>query len=320
MIIIVTLNPLLEERLTFRNVLKGKVNRNSSFQMKPGGKGINVSRQLNLLGIDSFNFIFSGGSNGKIYRDILKRGNFSFNSIQTESDTRFASVIIEEEKKIITSYFSPDPEITSKECDEFLTKLDKMIRNCELVIFSGSSPKGAEEIIPAGIEIANKYDKVSVCDTYGSNLQSVFDASPIIIHNNFDELKDSLNLSLNDEQQIITCMNAFYKQGIKRSFITDAANPFYCSNFDYHFKVFPPAVSSLDSTGSGDSFLAGIIYGWHNNLIFEDSIKFATAIAAANSTKFEVSNVNPDEAKPLIDSVKIENVGKKIKIIDDSPH
>lgn len=320
MILIITLNPLLERRLTYKTVSYGNVNRDPFHEIKPGGKGINVSRQLKRLGLSSYNLIFSGGNDGKTYRDTLRKEGFEFSSVQTESETRFASVIIGMDQNQITSYFTTDPEINSKECNDFIIRLEKMIKNCEIVVFSGSSPKGAEQIIPTGIEIANKYDKVSLCDTYGSYLNDSLNASPTIIHNNFDEIKSSLTINVNNEKEILSALNVFYNQGIKRSYITDGPNPFYASNFNYHYKIYPPDVKAIDSTGSGDSFVAGIIYSWHNNLVFEDSLKFATSLAAINAVSFNVSNVNPDEAKSLSKSVKIENVGKKIKNIDDSPN
>lgn len=320
MILIVTLNPLLEKRLTYNTVYYGSVNRNPSFVKKPGGKGINVSRQLKRLGLPSYNLIFSGGIDGKIYRDILRKEGFEYSTIQIESETRFATIVIDQKTNLITSYFSNDPVVSKKETDEFIAKLEKMIRNCEMVIFSGSAPEGTARIIMEGIEIANKYDKVSVCDTYGAYLSESIKASPTIIHNNFDEIYASLNLPLGNEQEVLSVLNAFYDQGIKRTYLTNGSHTFYASNFNYHYKIHPPGINSIDSTGSGDSFVAGIIYGWHNNLVFEDSLRFATALAAINAATFEVSNVNPDEARSLSTSVKIENVGKKLKAIDDSPH
>ena len=66
-----------------------------------------------------------------------------------------------------------------------------MIQNCEIVIFSGSSPSNkTNSIIPYGIELANKYDKVSLVDTYrGLIFQNCIDAEPTIIHNNLSEIK-----------------------------------------------------------------------------------------------------------------------------------
>jgi len=65
-----------------------------------------------------------------------------------------------------------------------------MIYNCSAVIFSGSSPCFAtDDIFPFGIELANKYDKISILDTYGGHLQACLEAQPTVIHNNKDEVE-----------------------------------------------------------------------------------------------------------------------------------
>lgn len=60
MILIVTLNPLLERRFLFNKISFGSVNHCNSSSIALGGKGLNVSRQLKILGVNSFNFFFSG--------------------------------------------------------------------------------------------------------------------------------------------------------------------------------------------------------------------------------------------------------------------
>ena len=321
MILIITLNPLLENRHTYQQVKIGSVNRNPITITAAGGKGINVSRQLKKFGIKSFNYFFSGGTNGKIFRESLKAEELEFTFISTKSETRQAEVIISDSDKVVTSYFSEDPKILQSEVDEFKTKLDKMIQNCELVVFSGSSPcPETDSIIPYGIELANKYDKVSVCDTYGEHLQCCIDSAPTMIHNNLSEIKSSLEINLNSETSIVEFLNHLYSKNIKRAFLTDGSNNFYASNFNYIFKIKPLKIPDIDSTGSGDSFVAGIINSWINDEAFEESLKFSTAVAGLNAATFDVSNVNPRDANKVKDKVEILPVGKKTKTIDDSPH
>jgi tagatose 6-phosphate kinase len=321
MILIVTLNPLLERRFTYKQIKLGTVNRKPSTKISSGGKGINVSRQLKKLGVKSYNYFFSGGTNGKIYRDSLKSEELDFTFISTKSETRHAAVVISEEDKTVSSFFSEDPVISQSEADEFKSKLDKMIQNCEIVVFSGSSPSSeADSIIPYGIKLANKYDKVSICDTYGNHLQECVDASPIIIHNNLSEINNSLDLRLTDEKSITDYLYCLYKKNIKRSYITNGSNNFYASNFDYFYKIKPLEIQEIDATGSGDSFVAGIVHGWLNSNLFEDTLKFATAIAGLNAATFDVSSINLEDVLKFKDKVEILPVGKKTKTIDDSPH
>ena len=320
MILIVTLNPLLERRFAYQNISLGNINRNAITSIAVGGKGINVSRQLKKLGIKSFNYFFSGGNDGKIFRDILKKDDFDFSFVATKSETRNAAVIISEQEKNVTSYFSENFNILQNEADEFKSKLDKMIQNCEIVVFSGSSPcKETDSIIPFGIELANKYDKISICDTYGSSLKDCIDATPTIIHNNYVEVENSFNLKLDNEEAILAFINNLYKKNIKRVFLTNGSNNFYASNFDYFYKVKPIQIQSVDATGSGDSFVAAIVKGWVNSDVFEDTLKYSTALAGLNAATFNVSLVDGLEANRFKDKVEIYPVGKKTKTIDDSP-
>lgn len=321
MILIITLNPLLERRYSNFKIESGKVNRNCRLELNAGGKGVNVSKQLKKFGLKSFNFFFAGGNNGKHLRDIVKHQELDFSFIPTKSETREAAVVISEDDKKIISCFTTNPEILQSEVEEFKSKLEKMIQNCEIVIFSGSSPsESCNSIIPFGINIANKYDKVSICDTYGSNLEECINASPTIIHNNFSEIGSSLNIKLNTEESIIDFLDELYRKNIKRAYLTNGAKEFYASNFDYVYKVKPLDVEYSDSTGSGDCFVAALTYSWLNSDVFDNSLKLATATASLNAGSFNVAEVSFDDALTMKDNVTVYPVGKKMKIIDDSPH
>jgi tagatose 6-phosphate kinase len=320
MIVTVTLNPILERRYSFNGIKYPGINRDGILKIGAGGKGLNVSRQLNRLNTPSFAFTFLGGLNGKLLRDVLKEEDINFTSVKTNTETREGVVLIDEKKGKVTYIFGADREVTAEETDEYKEKLEKIIQNCEIVLFSGSSPcRNTDSIFPFGIEAANRYGKVSICDTYGAHLSNCIEAKPTILHNNLSELEKSLGLELNSEEKILTFLDNLYKSGVKQSYITNAEKTFYSSNFDFHFKVRPPVIKTIDSTGSGDSFTAGIIYGWHKDLTFEEGLKLATALGAANASRYEVCNITLEEAENLIPAVDITPVGKKMKTLDVTP-
>ena len=88
MILSVTINPLLEQRLTYKKILSDAPNRNGKLVLAAGGKGINVSRQLNKLNISNIALIFTGGTNGKLFRDSLRSEGINFSDIRIKSETR----------------------------------------------------------------------------------------------------------------------------------------------------------------------------------------------------------------------------------------
>ncbi len=320
MILTVTINPLLEKRFVYNKVITEEYNRNWFEELRAGGKGINVSRQLNRLTLQNIAFTFLGGKNGKALKDILTQEGINFTFVRTVSGTRDASVVIDRSEKTITNLFGRNSEVTLEEAEEFKTKLEKMIRNSEMVIFSGSSPcNAADSIFPFGIQTANKYDKISICDTYGNHLKNCIDSSPTIIHNNIAETEKSLSLNLQSEEEKTKYLDFLYSKNIKQAYLTDGASETYCSNFDYHFRVINPKINSVDPTGSGDSFVAGIAFGWHNNLTFEETLSLASSLGIANSLSLETSNVILSEAEKFRSSVIIEPIGKKMKTVDVTP-
>lgn len=320
MILTVTLNPLLEHRLAYKALHIGEENRYAIENYNAGGKGINVSRQLNILSVDNFVFTFLGGSNGRLIKKLLTEENINFISISTYYETRSSAIIIDESNKKVTSCFGNDPQISLAEAEEFKLKLEKMIQNCEMVVFSGSSPCAeTNSIFPFGIKAANQYDKISICDTYGTHLKDCIEASPTILHNNIDEVEKSSKVSLRSENEIIDYLKFLYTKNIKQAFITNGANHSYASNFEFIFKVKNPKVDTIDSTGSGDSFVAGIVYAWHRNLPFEESLIIASSLGAANAAKYNVCNVTLEEVNAIKNKIEVIPLGKKMRLIDVKP-
>jgi 1-phosphofructokinase family hexose kinase len=319
LVLTVTLNPLLERRVHKRKQNSEKVD--TAETLFAGGKGINVSRQLNHLGIKNHALTFMGGKNGKLLRKILTEENIEFSFISTRSDTRAADILIDENRLEYKTEFEPNPIITKSEAEQFLGKFEKMVRNSSIVVFSGSSPsQEADMIFSAGIEIANELDKICVLDTYGSHLENAISKGPLVLHNNKDEIESSLGIKLNDENDYLNLLIYLNKNNIKLAFVTDGSNNFYASKFGFNYRVSPPRVDAINSTGSGDAFTAGIIYGLEKSMIFDDFVKTAAAFGSANAERWDACNLKKEDFEKYIEKVKIEAIGKKVKLIDDSPN
>lgn len=320
MILTVTINPLLENRIEIETLSLGKVSRGLKKDQKAGGKGINVSRQLDYLSVKNTALLFLGGNNGKQLRKVLIDENINFTSVSSKGETRAATLAIEKSKNRITSIFEPQSKLSENEINEFKTKLIKMIQNCKIVVFSGSVPnKEAASIITYGIELANELDKVSILDTYGDHLQSCINATPTILHNNAQEIESSFNIKLKTQQSKINFLKKLYAQGIRLSFITDGAKPILASKFDFIYKIESHKINEIDATGSGDAFVAGIAYGVEKAMVFDEFTKIATALGSINASRWDVCTVMLEEIESVVDSIILKPIGKKFKLINDSP-
>ena len=320
MVLTVTLNPILEHRFCIDKIKIGNPNRTKSETLTAGGKGINISRELNCLGVDNLALTFAGGNNGKMFRRILAEEKINNVLINTKSETRFSINVLDQDNQKVTSFFSPNPEITTEEIKLMKEKFEKIIPNASIVVFSGSSPSSlTDEFFSYAINYANSLDKVTILDTYGNHMQSCIDAKPMMIHSNVSEAENSLGIDLSTDDKKKEFLLNMYSKGIKFYFLTDGKNNLYSSQYDFLFKVSPPLIDEIDPTGSGDAFLAGIIYGFEKSLIFTDMLKIATALGAANASSLDTCKVSKNILTDYLDKVKISIIGKNLKIIDDSP-
>ena len=320
MVLTVTINPLLEKRFVVDQLKTGQINKSSKEYYYAGGKGINVSRQLNNLGIKNQALLFAGGSNGKILRRLLSEENIDFSIVNTKEDTRTASLVVETSGKKVTSFFGQNSLLQKNEVDELKDRLTKMIPNCSVVVFAGSSPcQIADEIFPFGIALANEMDKVVILDTYGNHLKQCLNNSPMVLHNNINELEDSLNIDLSGMDSKINFIDSLYKKGIKLSFITNGKEKSLASKFNFIYEIENPIIDTFDSTGSGDAFVSGIAFGLEKSLVFDEFVKIAAALGAVNSSRVDACNVSFEEMEKLVGQVKLNSIGKKMKLIDDTP-
>lgn len=318
MILTVTLNPIIEQRLHFSKVLRGEANRAQKQSYYAGGKGINVSRQLNKMEIKNLACTFLGGDNGRRLRATMTTEGINFTAISVKSETRSGTIVIEDEPVRVTHLFGENSVITPEEVNEFKFKLEKMIQNCEYVVFSGSSPSpSCDDIFAYGVQIAEKYDKTAVVDTYGKALELALKEKPAILHINKKEASEYFGKKVEDEAEVIAALEEFHNLGVKIGIITDGDSPIYVNHFGFVHKVTPPEIKVIDETGSGDAFVAGLIYGLYKDEILTDILKLASGCGAANAGSIAVCEVEYSEIEPLLDDILIEPIGKKMNMMNE---
>src|SRR5512142_2286384 len=88
MITTVTLNPMLDKTVYVEAVRPGKIVRASRVECVVGGKGINVSRQLHRLGVDTLATGFVGGEIGTMLDRLLDAEGLSHGFVRVGGMTR----------------------------------------------------------------------------------------------------------------------------------------------------------------------------------------------------------------------------------------
>ena len=71
------------------------------------------------------------------------------------------------------------------------------------------------------------------------------------------------------------------------------------------WKVMPPRVKTVNATGSGDSMVAGLLFGLTHGWDFERCLRFGAAAGAANASVWEVATSSREQIEALEGRVEI---------------
>lgn len=185
MIFTATLNPAIDKTVTIEDLQTGSVNRIRSIRLDVGGKGINVSKCLKSLGCDSTAAAFWGGTTGQRGVDFLRKNQIGELTVWVEEDTRTNLKIIDPVQHENTDINEPGPVISQENLQQLMQLLDEHIAPGDILILSGSIPRGCGSGIYR--DLITRYQQKGAkvyLDADGENFRLGITAAPALIKPN----------------------------------------------------------------------------------------------------------------------------------------
>ena len=188
MIYTITLNPALDRTIEIPSFKMGAVNRVAAVRTDPGGKGINVSKVIHKLGGKSVAAGILGGNTGRAILSALNGMEIPTCFYFVQGETRTNVKIVDPVNHTNTDINEPGEEIPAPILDSLLQELLDRIAPGDIVVLSGSVPKG----VPADIycmwtkAFQEKGARVFL-DASGPLLEAGVKASPYLIKPNIHE-------------------------------------------------------------------------------------------------------------------------------------
>ena len=294
MIYTLTLNPSIDYVIKIDQFSDGETLRSNTEEKYPGGKGIMVSKLLKNLGENSINIGFLGGFTGDFIRKKLNDLGIAEDFTNIEDDSRI-NVKLKYETE--TEINAQGPQITEEEIEEFLNYLDQLQED-DFVIISGSIPKSlGDDFYRVIVNLLEMNNVRFALDTSGKKLFKLSSYKPFLVKPNRDDLYEIFEDKIDSEEKIVKYARKLIDQGAENVIVSlgKDGSMFIDSNIVY--KARPIEGKLINSVGSGDSMVAGYIFGYMKGLSKLDSYKLA--IACGSATAF-----SPDIAeKELIDEI-----------------
>ncbi|GAK07600.1 1-phosphofructokinase [Geomicrobium sp. JCM 19038] len=304
MIYTVTLNPAIDYIVNVTNFETARLNRSEADDKQPGGKGINVSRVLQRLGIASTATGFVGGFTGEYIRSVLTSEGIAERFVSVDGDTRLNIKLKTLEE---TEINGRSPVITQKDLANLEVLLLGLTKE-DTVVFAGSVPESVDQsIYHKWIKLLSERGVRCYLDANGSSLKEALAAKPYFVKPNHHELSELYNrsiVSLEDVYQYGSLLKQEYNiPHVIVSMASRGALYFAEDQRVYHYQ--PPRGNVLNSVGAGDSVVAGFIYAKHVNDGDLDAVRFAVACGSASA--FQMGFCNKQDVLEMYRKTTMKN-------------
>lgn len=257
MIYTITVNPSIDYVLQLKNLNTGEVNRTQSDVKLPGGKGINVSRIMKELNIDSTALGFVGGATGSMFEELLSQHSLKTSFTRVKEDTRINVKVNAIEQNEETEINGTGPFVSDEEQTNFMDNLNEIGKG-DIVVMAGSLSKNLNTNFY--LDIAEKIQKQGaefIIDTTGQALLDTLPLHPLVVKPNHHELADLFKVTFKDEQEIILYARKLLDKGAKHVLVSMAGDGALLVTKDKAYKANAPKGTVINSVGAGDSMIAG---------------------------------------------------------------
>ncbi|WMJ82256.1 1-phosphofructokinase [Clostridium sp. MB40-C1] len=306
MITTITFNPSIDKHYILDDLIKGEVTRAKEVQNTAGGKGLNVSRVIRLLGESVTATGFLGGNSGDFIVDKLSELKINNRFIKVKGETRSCLAIITKELAQ-TEILEPGPTIQEDEMAEWVKAYDEILEDSSIICASGSLPRGLS-VSTYGeiIKKANIKGAKFLLDTSGEALKKGIESKPYFIKPNIDELKAITGESINSDNDVLKIIDKIHDKGIKLVMVSLGANGSIAGFNGKKYRIYVPKIKAVNPVGSGDSMVAGIAVALERGYNIEDVLAFASATGTANAMEQQTGYVNINNVNKVKEEIRIE--------------
>lgn len=311
MICTVSLNPAVDKYLRLGRLRRGEHLEVEEVVTSAGGKAINVAGVLRVLGEDVELLGFFGGFTGAFILQEVAREGIRTDPVEIAGLTRTAFVMVESDGSE-TEVVEPGGGVTAAEIETLRSKLRTVAKRAAVVVLSGSVPPGCPEDIYVRLVEDCAGQCPVIVDTSRVHLKALLAATmqpgPAAIKPNRREAEAALGAPLQDAAALAGALRSFASHGVAMPVISDGAAGLYALAEGRVWQARPPALTRVNSVGSGDATVAGLAAARARGYKLEPTLRLAAAAGAANVLTKECAQVMPGDVARLTPQIDLREV------------
>ncbi|MBM7648979.1 1-phosphofructokinase [Bacillus ectoiniformans] len=300
MIYTCTLNPSVDYIVKVEDFQLGSLNRSSETHFYAGGKGINVSRVLNRLGVENTALGFAGGFTGSFIKEALDQEGVTHDFSPIQNETR---INVKMKTDAETEINSEGPAITEGEAEQLVQKVAQLHENDVLILAGSIPPSLPKDYYASLMKTAKDRGCKVVLDTSGEALKELLPYKPFVIKPNHHELGELFQTEVTTVEKAVELGKRLVADGIEHVLVSMAGEGALYLNAQSVLHAVPPKGKVKNSVGAGDSMVAGFVSQLAKNAPVETAFLFS--LAAGSATAFLDDLCTKEKVEELLQDVQV---------------
>jgi 1-phosphofructokinase len=289
MIYTVTFNPSLDYTARIDALETGGVNRAAAERISVGGKGLNVSKTLSLLGFDVTAIAFVAGFTGREIKRRAEAAGFNRDFIELGNGISRINVKLisdgDTEPGSATEINGQGPVIEEEHIEVLAEKLAGIADGDALILAGSVPPSVSGGVYGRILESVKPKNPLAVVDAAGELLSNALGGRPFLVKPNLRELGDLFDgadiKEKADAAKYARLLQGFGARNVLVSMGSRGAVLLTEGGEIFHSAAAQGRAES--AVGAGDAMTGGFIAGWLRTNDYAYALRLATAAGSASA-------------------------------------
>jgi 1-phosphofructokinase family hexose kinase len=305
MITVAGFNTAIDRFIQLDALVPGQVHRARGEQVYPGGKGVHVAQTIAALGERVQLVGVIDAPHRQLIEQRMRERGVLMHGVEIAGEVRHCLALQDADGRI-TEVLGQGPLLAPAEREALLHECRRRVDESELVILSGSVPRGfAANVYAELIEYVQQRGKRCLVDASGEVMRHAVGAKPFLVKPNRDEISEWTGRAVEDLAAAKQAVLALREQGIAMPVVTLGELGAIAADNSGTWHARLAATNVRNTVGSGDCFLAGIAVALQRRLPLEQALRLGVACGVANAQTEETGFVERGSVDALLPMVEV---------------